>query len=172
MYLAIGKEDLQQRITFAERTLGRQVNMDELLELRSLSQKFAVKKMEETLYTLKSRSSVDDFLRFVMPFFPAWRNTMHRWGKFAMENPAGWPRWPRLYDTIGEMPWYDSATGAEVDPECADPNEVYTLLPGWASIPGWKDDPAMQESMRATRTTRSASTSSSKVRRSTPALAR
>lgn len=153
VYLAIGKADLQQRIAYGEATLGRELNMDELLQARAASQKFALKKMEETLYTLKSRSAVDDFMRFVMPFFPAWRNTVSRWGKFAATNPGGVAQVGRLYNSaFGDMPFYDSATGDQVDLEAVDPKEAFTLLPGVGSwVPGWKNDPAMKEAMRRTK---------------------
>ena len=153
VYLAIGRADLQQRVTYAEATLGRELNMDEFLRAREASQRFALKKMEETLYTMKSRSSVDDFMRFAMPFFPAWRNAVGRWGKFYATNPGGVARVARLYNSaFGDMPFYDSSTGKEVDAEDVDPKEAYTLLPGVGSwIPGWKDDPAMREAMRRTK---------------------
>ena len=153
VYLAIGKSDLQQRIAYGEATLGRALNMDELLMARSASQKFALRKMEETLYTLKSRSAVDDFMRFVMPFFPAWRNTVSRWGKFAATNPGGVAQVGRLYNSaFGDMPFYDSATGDQIDLEAVDPKEAFTLLPGVGSwVPGWKNDPAMKEAMRRTK---------------------
>lgn len=153
VYLAIGKADLQQRIAFGEATLGRELNMDELLQARAASQKFALKKMEETLYTLKSRSAVDDFMRFVMPFFPAWRNAVSRWGKFTVTNPGGVAQVGRLYNSaFGDMPFYDSSTGDQVDLEAVDPKEAYTLLPGVGSwVPIWNNDPAMREAMRRTK---------------------
>lgn len=80
--------DFRQRIASAENMLGRALSLAEQADLRSASQAYALVKMKETLYTLESRSTLDEYLRFVAPFFPAWVNAASRWGKFYMRNPA------------------------------------------------------------------------------------
>lgn len=84
----VASVDLQQRVSFAEATLGRRLTINEFNDLSDRANAFALKKMKQTLYTLESRSTLDDYLRFISPFFPAWKSAMSRWGRFYINNPA------------------------------------------------------------------------------------
>ena len=88
VFTSVAEMDFQQRVTHAENSLGRALSLTEQADLRHRSQAFALTKIKDTLYTLESRSTLDDYLRFVAPFFPAWVNAASRWGKFYMRNPA------------------------------------------------------------------------------------
>jgi hypothetical protein len=158
VFMQIAESDLKQRVRFAEETSGAPISLDQLLALRKMSQRYALREMEKTLYTMKTRGSVDEFLRFVVPFFPAWRNTVHRWGRFAGENPAGVARVARLYTTtVNQMPFYNFATGEQVNlDDGTDPREVYTLMPGLSALPFvGRISPTLAEAMRMTKVNQS-----------------
>lgn len=100
MFRYIAQTDFQQRVTHAEMSLGRPLSEVEKLRLAKAAKQYAVKKVKETLYTLEGRSTMEEYLRFVSPFFPAWWNTLSRWGKFYMNNPANPARIASRWNTI------------------------------------------------------------------------
>jgi len=144
LFNAIGKADLQQRIKFAETVHGRALSLTELNRLRSRSQQFALKKMRETLYTLERRSTLDDYMRFVSPFFPAWSNVLSRWSRFYVNDPSHVARMYRTMTSLTRDKQNRSEAsslivdenGYPVD-EDTDPYDSYLILPfGTGDIPG------------------------------------
>ena len=48
----------------------------------------ALKQTRKTMYTIERQSNISNALRFVMPFFPAWENSIRTWGRIAYREPA------------------------------------------------------------------------------------
>ena len=146
VFEAIGQADLRQRITYAEHSLGRSLSIDEVNELRTKSQRFALRKMEQTLYTLSGRSAVDEYLRFVAPFFPAWRNALTRWGRNLANNFGETSRLASKVSTVGDSLYLVDSNGSEVEWGEGNLNETYVVLPG---IGGLLESAAGLEGARA-----------------------
>lgn len=130
MFEAVGQADLRQRIAFSEATLGRDLTIDEVNDLRAKSQRYALKKMEQTLYTLHGRGAVDDYLRFISPFFPAWKNAITRWGRFVRETPGHVALLTNRIQRIGGALPMINSNGEEVTFENAIVDETYVVMPG------------------------------------------
>lgn len=50
--------------------------------------KEALKQTRQTMYTIERESNASNALRFFIPFFPAWENSIRTWGRIAYRNPA------------------------------------------------------------------------------------
>lgn len=130
----VGQQDLQQRIRYAEVSLGRRVTFDEFNQMKAQSQRFALRKMEQTLYTLKGRSTVDDYLRFVAPFFPAWKNALTRWGRSVNETPGHVAKFASRVQTVGRRLTIVDENGEEVGFDQAPIEDSYIIAPGLGGI--------------------------------------
>lgn len=100
MFNYIAQTDFQQRVSYAEASLGRALSETEKVRLAKAAKEFGAKKLKETLYTLEGRSTMEEYLRFVSPFFPAWWNTLSRWGRFYRANPGNPARVASRWQTI------------------------------------------------------------------------
>jgi hypothetical protein len=151
VFEAVGQADLRQRMIFAERQLGRTLNVEEINQLRTKSQQFALKKMEQTLYTLTGRSRADDWLRFVAPFLPAHRNAVTRWGRIALSEPGRIMRLASHVQSAGQPLHIVTQDGEAVDFGDAPISDSYILLPGVGGlVEKFLDRPGAAEAMKNT----------------------
>ena len=134
VFEAIGQADLRQRMAFAEQQVGRSLSLEEINQLRGKSQQFALKKMEQTLYTLSGRSRADDWLRFISPFLPAHRNAITRWGRIALTEPGRVGRMASHIQTVMEPMHIVTQDGEEVDFAGAPLADSYVVMPGIGGI--------------------------------------
>ena len=147
----VGQADLKQRVAFAEHTLGRNLNIEEINALRSKSQRFALKKMEQTLYTLSGRNQVDDWARFIMPFFPAWRNAITRWGRMASNTPGHVALLSNRVNAVGHQLRIVNESGEEIGFNEAGMRDSYVVLPGFGGmLERLTGMPGVKEAMRNT----------------------
>lgn len=130
LFEMVGQADLRQRVQFAEASAGRALSMEEFNGLIKRSQRFALKKVEQTLYTLHGRNAVDDYMRFVAPFFPAWRNAITRWGRFMAESPGNVALLANRVQSVGKSLTLVNENGEDVDFNEAGANNTYVILPG------------------------------------------
>lgn len=86
----------------------------------------ALQSMRHLMYDFANRSEFADMVRSVMPFFPAWQQTLQRWGGIALENPTFIRRAQQVLAAPGKMgiTWKDPDTHEEY---------VRLRLPGFAS---------------------------------------
>ena len=78
---------------------GGDVTINELDEFAKVQ---AVGKMKELLYDASERSNLQDALRIIMPFAPAWKEIIGTYAGFFKSNPIGAARsFQRIYTGIG-----------------------------------------------------------------------
>jgi len=78
---------------------GGDVTINELDEFAKVQ---AVSKMKELLYDASERSNLQDALRIIMPFAPAWKEVIGTYAGFLKSNPIGSARnFQRVYSGIG-----------------------------------------------------------------------
>lgn len=78
---------------------GNDVSIDELDEFAKVQ---AVTRMKELLYDASERSNLQDALRIIMPFAPAWKEVLGTYAGFFKSNPIGSARqFQRIYTGIG-----------------------------------------------------------------------
>jgi hypothetical protein len=78
---------------------GGDVTIDELDEFAKVQ---AVNRMKELLYDASEKSNLQDALRIIMPFAPAWKEVLGTYAGFFKSNPIGASRsFQRIYTGIG-----------------------------------------------------------------------
>jgi hypothetical protein len=65
-----------------------ELTLDEINALRKDAYESARKEVNKTLFTIVRKSAAGEKMRYLMPFFNAWENTVRRWSGIAAENPA------------------------------------------------------------------------------------
>lgn len=161
MFNYIAQTDFQQRVTHAEAMLQRSLSQTEKVRLAKLSKDFAAKRLKETLYTLEGRSTMEEYLRFISPFFPAWWNTLTRWGRFYRANPANPARLASRWGTIQSSGLIVDENGQPVRGSALESGtaafSTYLMIPvGVGDAPGFGDAldkmfPGTAEAMSSTR---------------------
>ena len=62
------------------------------------------REVNKTLFTIIRKSYAGEKMRFIMPFFNAWENTIRRWSTLAMENPAIPARAGQIVSSLRNQP--------------------------------------------------------------------
>jgi hypothetical protein len=90
-YDTLWRKEFNQRVAIAK-SEGRELS-DEVLEgINRASKQQALRGLKETLYTIEHYSTAAKYLRFVIPFFPAFQNSIQSWSKIVARDPAIIPR--------------------------------------------------------------------------------
>jgi len=87
-----------------------------LLEaMEDASRRTALKSMRDVMYNFANRSEFSEMVGMIMPFFPAWQETLQRWAGVAYENPAFIVHAKQVLDAPHKMglTWTDENTGDE-----------------------------------------------------------
>lgn len=94
----VGNKEIISRMRASTKTIG-DVTLDELDEFAKVQ---AVTRMKELLYDASERSNLQDALRIIMPFAPAWKEVLGTYAGFFKANPIGSARqFQRIYTGIG-----------------------------------------------------------------------
>ena len=94
----VGNKEIIARMKASVKT-GGDVTLDELDEFAKVQ---AVTRMKELLYDASERSNLQDALRIIMPFAPAWKEVLGTYAGFFKANPIGSARqFQRIYTGIG-----------------------------------------------------------------------
>jgi hypothetical protein len=94
----VGNKEIIARMKASVKT-GGDVTLDELDEFAKVQ---AVTRMKELLYDASERSNLQDALRIIMPFAPAWKEVLGTYAGFFKSNPIGSARqFQRIYTGIG-----------------------------------------------------------------------
>lgn len=62
------------------------------------------REVNKTLFTIIRKSYAGEKMRFIMPFFNAWENTIRRWSTLSMENPAIPARAGQIVSSLRNQP--------------------------------------------------------------------
>lgn len=81
-----------------------ELTIDEINGLRKDVVEFTRKEINKTLFTIIRKSYAGEKMRFIMPFFNAWENTIRRWSGLATENPAVIARAGQVISSLRNQP--------------------------------------------------------------------
>jgi hypothetical protein len=92
---AVYRSEMQQRANIAL-SLKRsklmddkaELTLDEIEGLRKDAIESTRKEVNKTLFTIVRKSYAGEKMRYIMPFFNAWENTVRRWSNLSKDNPV------------------------------------------------------------------------------------
>jgi hypothetical protein len=125
----LGDKEILQKMRASTKTAG-DVTIE---ELDDYAKYVAVNNMKELLYDASSRSNLQDALRIIMPFAPAWREVIGTYAGFLKKNPVGTARsFQRIYTGISNAdPDNDGRGFFYHDPTT---NELMFTFPGSGTL--------------------------------------
>jgi len=92
---AVYRSEMQQRGNIALSLKRSQLNdpkaeltLDEINALRKDAVESTRKEVNKTLFTIVRKSYAGEKMRYIMPFFSAWENTVRRWATLSKDNPV------------------------------------------------------------------------------------
>ncbi len=108
---AIYRSDYQDKLDVALSTkrlntgnAKAELTVDEINNLRRDVVESTRKEVNKTLFTIIRKSYAGEKMRFIMPFFNAWENTIRRWSGLATENPAVVARAGQIVSSLRNQP--------------------------------------------------------------------
>jgi len=107
---AVYRSEMQQRGNIALSLKRSQLNdpkaeltLDEINGLRKDAVESTRKEVNKTLFTIIRRSYAGEKMRYLMPFFSAWENTIRRWTTLAKDNPVAIARAGQITATLSNQ---------------------------------------------------------------------
>lgn len=130
------------------------LTVDEINDLRRNVIEATRKEVNKTLFTIVRKSYAGEKMRYIMPFFNAWENTIRRWTGIATENPAVIARAGQAISALRNQPNVIDREGNPTT-EFSYENQIVVPMPEGAiktieKIPGWGK--GMADALRATGT--------------------
>ena len=129
-----------------------ELTVDEINNLRRDVVESTRKEINKTLFTIIRKSYAGEKMRFIMPFFNAWENTIRRWSGLVTENPAVIARAGQIVSSLRNQPNVIDKEGNLTTEFSYDNKIVVPMSEGVISavekIPGWGK--GMAEAIRAT----------------------
>ena len=158
---AIYRSDYQNRLDTALSTkrlntgnAKAELTVDEVNNLRKDVIESTRKEVNKTLFTIIRKSYAGEKMRFIMPFFNAWENTIRRWSGLASENPAVVARAGQVVSSLRNQPNIIDKDGNQTNEFSYDNKIVVPMSEGAIStiekIPVWGK--GMAAAIRATGT--------------------
>ena len=125
----LGDKEILKKMKASTKTAG-DVTIE---ELDDYAKYVAVNNMKELLYDASSRSNLQDALRIIMPFAPAWREVIGTYAGFLKKNPVGTARsFQRIYTGVANAdPDNDGRGFFYHDPTT---NELMFTFPGSGTL--------------------------------------
>jgi hypothetical protein len=81
-----------------------ELTVDEINAVRMQAIEGTRKEVNKTLFTIIRKSYAGEKMRFIMPFFNAWENTIRRWSGLASDNPAVIARAGQIVSSLRNQP--------------------------------------------------------------------
>ena len=129
-----------------------ELTVDEINNLRRDVIESTRKEVNKTLFTIIRKSYAGEKMRFIMPFFNAWENTIRRWSGLATENPAVIARAGQVVSSLRNQPNIIDNEGNPTDKFSYDNKIVLPMAEGYINavekIPVWGK--GMADAIRAT----------------------
>ena len=115
---AVYRAEMRQRGDIALSLKRSQLNdpnaeltLDEINALRKDAVEGARREVNKTLFTIMRKSYAGEKMRYLMPFFNAWENTMRRWSVLSKENPAAIARAGQITSSLSNQNNYVDEEG-------------------------------------------------------------
>ena len=131
-----------------------ELTVDEINNIRKGVIETTRKEVNKTLFTIIRKSYAGEKMRYIMPFFNAWENTIRRWSGIATENPAVIARAGQIVSSLRNQPNVIDREGNPTT-EFSYENKIVVPMPegaikGIEKIPGWGK--GMADAIRSTGT--------------------
>ena len=94
---------------------GVELTEDVLNRINKSAQTRALGNLKETLYTIERLSNPAAFFRFIVPFFPAWENSMRVWSRLIIDDPSIAARASILWNIPNQLGMVVDSEGRPVD---------------------------------------------------------
>ena len=98
-YDTVWRKEFNGRVANAQEQ-GVELTKEVLEGINRASKAQALRDLKETLYTIEQYSTMAKYLRFIIPFFPAFQNSASTWARIVARDPAVIPR----ADTLWNVP--------------------------------------------------------------------
>jgi hypothetical protein len=115
---AVYRAEMKQRGDIALSLKRSQLNdpnaeltLDEINAFRKDAVEGTRREVNKTLFTIMRKSYAGEKMRYMMPFFNAWENTMRRWSVLAKENPAAIARAGQITSSLSNQNNYVDEDG-------------------------------------------------------------
>lgn len=86
-------------------------------KLRRQADRAARSEVARILFDASHTSNAAHALRFAMPFFAAWQDTMQKWSALIYDNPGLYTRLQQAYEAPNDLGWVVDSEGNRVDSE-------------------------------------------------------
>ena len=131
-----------------------ELTVDEINNLRMNVIEATRREVNSTLFTIIRKSYAGEKMRFIMPFFNAWENTIRRWYGLTKDNPAVAARAGQVISSLRNQPNVVDQDGNPTT-EFSYDNKIVLPMPDGAIqavslIPGWGK--GMAEALRSSGT--------------------
>ena len=118
-----------------------ELTVDEINGLRMQVIEVTRREVNSTLFTIIRKSYAGEKMRFIMPFFNAWENTIRRWYGLTKDNPAIAARAGQIVASLNNQPNVVDQDGNPTN-EFSYDNKIVLPMPEGAIkavslIPGW-----------------------------------
>ena len=107
---AVYRTEMQQRGNIALSLKRSQLNdpkaeltLDEINGLRRDAVESTRKEVNKTLFTIIRKSYAGEKMRYIMPFFSAWENTIRRWATLSKDNPVALAKAGQITATLSNQ---------------------------------------------------------------------
>lgn len=122
-FATVWSREFDSMLMLAQRQ-GRELTEDLLSSIDRSAKARALRNLKDTLYTIERLSNPAALLRFVVPFYPAWENSIKAWGRMVINDPSIAVRASILWNIPNQLGMVVDAEGRPV------PSDRWDFLTG------------------------------------------
>lgn len=108
---------------------GKEITLEVKEKIGRAAHARALNETRRNLYTIERYSNAAMVLRWLIPFFPAYENTMLTWLRFAYDDPSIVARANLIWNAANEMGLVVDEDGKEVAPGATFEKDTYVTMP-------------------------------------------
>lgn len=135
MYVQLYRKRVRDMVANADPRGDGVLTADDIARLSQASKEWARNEMKRTLFNIDAKSNLAHKLRFVMPFFSAWEDSTHKFGRIVMAHPETAPRAAMLWHAPEQAHLTVDQDGNLVQGGSGLKDSHFVILP---SVPGLK----------------------------------
>ena len=131
-FASVWSREFDSMVGIAQRQ-GVDLSEDVLNRINKTAQTRALRDLKDTLYTIERLSNPAAFFRFLVPFFPAWENSLKVWSRMIVNDPSIAARASILWNIPNQLGMVVDSEGKPVESDRMDfltgSQEKYIRLP-------------------------------------------
>jgi hypothetical protein len=133
-YASVWAREFDSLLAIAQRQYkGKPIPEDVLNSINKTARTRALRNLKDTLYTVERLSNPAALFRWMVPFFPAWENSMKAWGRMIYNDPSIAARASILWNLPNQLGMVVDSEGRPVESDRMDfltgSQEKYVRLP-------------------------------------------